>query len=448
VANNLFGTFLDVDYQESSPKIVLQYTGPTSKHLDLKDVSKDKYFFKDDSFNIGDPHNNPLIITIPEVFGQADLSQSNKVVAFEISIGDQAQSIFKSVQLDQSSIRNTTESFIVQENLGRSETGSAAHQVDIGLFDIYRQSSYTCEVTCMGNVMIQPTMFFYLKNIPMFKGSYWITEVSHNIRSNNITTSFKGVRIPHATLPDPKESFLASYRVLFDSITNKAIARQKEEDSRLDGPKQYETTLGTPEGNYTIDKGAADKVIAGEADVAEAGMNEFGVRYNGFNSEKYIQKVTLNGVEYFRGIAVIMGTKTYPIDDTNTMSVLNYTEKIKVTGSTEDSTTITWKDVKDLNPKGLLYGIRFDMGNVPVKPQGDQVLKSTVTFFKPHKTNKTVSQGVSIEPWVEGNTISPNNIRGPVMVGPNVNGYGVALSSELARKIGVGEGDVVYFQMK
>lgn len=448
VANNLFGTFLDVDYQESSPKIVLQYTGPTSKHLDLKDVSKDKYFFKDDSFNVGDPHNNPLIITIPEVFGEADLSQSNKVVAFEISIGDQAQGIFKSVQLDQSSIRNTTESFIVQENLGRSETGSAAHQVDIGLFDIYRQSSYTCEVTCMGNVMIQPTMFFYLKNIPMFRGSYWITEVNHNIRNNNITTSFKGVRIPHATLPDPKESFLASYRVLFDTITNKAIARQKEEDSRLDGPKQFETTLGTPEGNYTIDKGAADKVIAGEVDVAEAGMNEFGVRYNGFNGEKYIQKVTLNGVEYFRGIVVIMGTKTYPIDDTNTMSVLNYTEKINITGSTEDSTTITWKDVKDNNPKGLLYGIRFDMGNVPVKPQGDQVLKSTVTFFKPHKTNKTVSKGVSIEPWAVDNLIKPDNIRGPVMVGPNVNGYGVALSSELARKIGVGEGDVVYFQMK
>lgn len=448
VANNLFGTFLDVDYQESSPKIVLQYTGPTSKHLDLKDVSKDKYFFKDDSFNIGDPHNNPLIITIPEVFGDADLSQSNKVVAFEISIGDQAQGIFKSVQLDQSSIRNTTESFIVQENLGRSETGSAAHQVDIGLFDIYRQSSYTCEVTCMGNVMIQPTMFFYLKNIPMFRGSYWITEVNHNIRNNSITTTFKGVRIPHATLPDPKESFLASYRVLFDTITNKAIARQKEEDGRLNGPKQYETTLGTPEGNYTIDKGAADKVIAGEVDVAEAGMNEFGVRYNGFNGEKYIQKVTFNGVEYFRGIAVIMGTKTYPIDDTNTMSVLNYTEKIKVTGSTEDSTTITWKDVKDFNPKGLLYGVRFDMGNVPVKPQGDQILKSTVTFFKPHKTNKTISSGVSIEPWVEGNTITPSTIRGPVQVGPNVNGYGVALSSELARKIGVGEGDVVYFQMK
>ena len=448
VANNLFGTFLDVDYQESSPKIVLQYTGPTSKHLDMKDVSKDKYFFKDDSFNIGDPNNNPLIITIPEVFGNADLSQSNKVVAFEISVGDQNQSIFKSVQLDQSSIRNTTESFIVQENLGRSETGSAAHQVDIGLFDIYRQSSYTCEVTCMGNVMIQPTMFFYLKNIPMFRGSYWITEVNHNIRGNNISTSFKGVRIPQATLPDPKDSFLASYRVLFDTITNKAVARQKEEESRLEGPKQYETTLGTPEGNYTVDKGGAKKVIAGEVDVAEAGMNEFGVRYNGFNGEKYIQKVTLNGVEYLRAIATIMDSKNYPIEDTNTMSVLNYTEKIKVTGTTENSTAITWKEVKDNNPKGLYYGVRFDMGNVPIRPQGDQVLKSTVTFFKPHPTNKTVGNGVSIAPWSVGNTINPNNIRGPVMVGPNVNGYGITLSSELARKIGVGEGDVVYFQMK
>lgn len=282
----------------------------------------------------------------------------------------------------------------------------------------------------------------------MFRGSYWITEVNHNIRGNNISTSFKGVRIPQATLPDPKDSFLASYRVLFESITNKAVARQKEEDSRLNGPKQFETTLGTPEGNYTIDKGDAKKVIAGEVDVAEAGMNEFGVRYNGFNGEKYIQKVTLNGVEYLRAVATIMDGTKYKIDDTNTMSVLNYTEKIKVTGSTEDSTTITWKDVKKSNPKGLYYGVRFDMGNVPIKPQGDQVLKSTVTFFKPHVTNKTVSKGVSIEPWAVDNLIKPDNIRGPVIVGPNINGYGITLSSELARKIGVGEGDVVYFQMK
>ena len=77
-------------------------------------------------------------------------------------------------------------------------------------------------------------------------------------------------------------------------------------------------------------------------------------------------------------------------------------------------------------------------------------LKSITTFFKPHKTNKTVGNGVTVPKvqWKNGDTIRPNTIEGPVMVGPNVNGYGVALSYELASKIGVGEGDVVYFQMK
>ena len=82
----------------------------------------------------------------------------------------------------------------------------------------------------MGNVMIQPTMYFYLKNIPMFKGSYWITEVSHSIKSNTITTTFSGARIPYTSLPDPKDSFISSYRVLFDRMASKAqsILKQNE----------------------------------------------------------------------------------------------------------------------------------------------------------------------------------------------------------------------------
>ena len=198
VAKNIFGTFLEVDYQESSPKIVVQYTGPTSKHLELSDISKD-YKFKNDSGNLFNGQGGPLTITIPDVFATGDLAKSNKVVAFEVSVGDQNQGIFKGVRLDQTSIRNTSESFSVIENMGRTESGAGTYNVDIGLFDIYRQASYSCEVSCMGNVMIQPTMFFYLKNIPMFRGSYWITEVSHNIQGNKINTTFKGSRIPYAS---------------------------------------------------------------------------------------------------------------------------------------------------------------------------------------------------------------------------------------------------------
>ncbi len=61
VASNIFGSFLEVDYQESSPKIILQYTGPTSKYLELNEINK-KFLYKDDSFNISQTNNNPILV--------------------------------------------------------------------------------------------------------------------------------------------------------------------------------------------------------------------------------------------------------------------------------------------------------------------------------------------------------------------------------------------------
>jgi hypothetical protein len=363
-------------------------------------------------------------------------------VAFEVSVGDQNQSIFKNIQLDQSSVKNTTESFAVLENLGRSENGAGVQQIDTSLFDIYRNQSYTCDVTCMGNVMIQPTMYFYLKNVPMFRGSYWITEVTHNIKNNSITTSFKGTRIPYASLPNPKDSFMASYRALFDKITAKAQARQNESDRTIAGPKANETTINTPQGNLTIDAGDSKNIINGEKIVNEAGMNEYGVRYNGYNGEKYIQKVTLNGVEYFRAIAVKMGSEKYPIDADIKMNMFSYTKDVVVTGVTGNA--IVWAEVQKFAPKSDFYSLRFDLPNIQYNSPGNHVLSSTITFFNPKKMEKKVT----ITPLTGVPVITALDVKGPINVGPNVTGYGVALSNELARKLDVSDGDVVYFQME
>jgi hypothetical protein len=406
----------------------------------MSEVSRDKFKFRDDSFYIGSTVDNPIIIDNGSINRREDLFKSNKVVAFEVSIGDQNQNIFKSVELNQSSLKNTTESFLVQENLGKSESGSATHQVDIGLFDIYRQSSYSCTVSMMGNVMIQPTMYFYLKNVPMFKGSYWITEVSHSIKNNTINTTFTGVRIPNTSLPDPKESFMASYRVLFDKLTNKAIAKQKEQDLQITGLTKNETVVTTPKGDYTIDMGADVKKIPNETIVNEAGMTEYGVRYNGFSGEKYIQKVTYNGETYLRGIVTIMGGKTYDIDDNVSMDVLNYTQNIKVSGTTANPSYVLWKDIK--NSKNLFYGIRFDFGNVPLKYPGDVILKTPITFYNPKNLKNPITVGGKFS---DGQTVTPLNIEGGIINGPNVNGYGVALSKELAKLLKLDEGDVVFF---
>jgi hypothetical protein len=152
--------------------------------------------------------------------------KSNRVVSFEVNVGDSNQNMFKGVSLDQSSFTNTTESHMVTEYIARSNSGANSFNIDTSLFNVYRLHSYTCNVTCIGNVMIQPTMYFYLKNIPMFRGSYLITEVTHSIRDNNMVTNFKGVRISKRSFPDPDDSFMSSYKSLFDRIIKNNVIKQ------------------------------------------------------------------------------------------------------------------------------------------------------------------------------------------------------------------------------
>lgn len=437
IANNLFGAFLEVDYQESSPKVILQYVGPTSKHLDLTKYSKD-YRFIDDSFNIANTNNNPLIITAPAAFNNADLYKSNRVVAFEVSFGDQNQSIFKGVQLDQTSIKNTTESFIAMENLGRSESGSNSYQVDIGLFDIYRQSSYTCQVASMGNVMIQPTMYFYLKNVPMFKGTYWITDVVHTVRSNTISTVFTGTRIPYASLPDPKESTMATYRPLFDAIVNKALIKNNESDRGL---LKNELSLTVQDGR-TVTVDLSGKSFNGETLVHRSGVNIFGVPYNGFNNnntstgEKYIQLIQNNNFkapdgnnEWLRALAVRMGGPIYELDDDMTMGLIsNILNEPK-------PKPLLWSEIKDSNT--YFYGTRFLLNVI----NADKIITANTEFLNP-KNNKRITVLPSYDL-----TSTVKKAEGPVHVGPALPSYGIGLSSKLMKDLGLYDGDVVYFKL-
>ena len=446
VAKSIFGTFLEVDYQEASPKIILQYMGPNSNHLEVADISE-KYKFKNDSGNMFNGQNSPLLVTIPDVFATGDLSKSNKVVSFEVSVGDQDQGIFKSVSLDQTSIRNTSESFSVYENMGRSESGAGAYDVDINLFDIYRQASYSCTVTMMGNVMIQPTMYFYLKNVPLFRGSYWITEVSHAIRENRIETTFKGSRIPYRALPDPKDSFFTSYRTLFDSITKAAQARKKT-SSEVTG-NQYPLTINGS--TVIVDLGPANKKVPNEVITLKTGVDEFGIPYNGFNEDENIQLVD-NG-NWYRAIAAEMGGGTYKIDDdTVSMSVLN---NVTVHNFNPNNTSglnnlvinpddngkqqpMTWKNISGYSSENYFYSTHFQLDVA----SADKIISANTTFKNPYN-NKIVKIDAYSSP-----TMTPKDIVGPINYGPTIAGYGIGLSRKLMLDLGLVDGDVVYFMLK
>ena len=416
VASTLFGTFLEVDYQEATPKVIIQLVGQTSKRIDMSNSKA--YKFVDDSFYIGGQTPNPLLITSLEGFSQNDLSKSNRVVAFEVSFGDQNQGIFKGVTLDQSTLKNTSESFQVLENLSRSASGAGVHNVDTSLFDYYKQASYKCGVTAMGNVMIQPTMFFYLKNIPMFRGSYWITEVSHQIKGNNISTSFSGTRIPYTSLPDPKDSFVASYRILFDKIQAKAIAKIKQRATNDTDTDQEVIYQGVP---YVTDR--QGKNIQGETVIQEVGINRFGVPYNGYNETRLIQKVRNGNEEWFRTIVYKMGGEKYPIDDAQGFNLTN---------------GITWSDVKDSSYR--FYNVDFQLSRTIT----NDVIKTAKTTFKNPKNNTqlTVNPNYQLD-----KTVGSIVVEGPISRGPKSTEIGMGMSPKLMSELGLYDGDVVYFKM-
>ena len=437
IAKNIFGTFLEVDYQEASPKIIIQYIGKNSTRPNME--SNKKYKFTDDSFNMANTTNNPIMYELPRIFKTGDLLKSNKAVAFEVSFGDQNQSIFKGVELNQASIKNTSESFYVLENLARSESGSASHNVDVSLFDYYRQASYTCEVTCMGNVMIQPTMFFYLKNIPMFKGSYWITEVVHNIRNNNITTKFKGSRIPYTSLPDLTDSFMSSYRTLFDKLTNNAQNRVNGADLETTTSTVFTDNTGM---NYTYDNGG--KLVNGETTLLEANIIN-GVPYNGFMGSRNIQKVVNSNFPnqtWLRAIVVRMGGVLNYISDDSKMAVLSgLSAKSPLLNGTTTPVT-EWGIIKQRSDSDYFYSTNFKLD----KFSSDSLVNVTTTFLNP-ANRKTIT----VTPSYKLNAITPPigvKMNGPLDIIPQIGTFGIGLSNKLMLDLGLHEGEVVYFNLK
>jgi hypothetical protein len=188
-ANTMFGTFLNVDYRNSSAKMVCFYAGKPSEQPDFKNNANVR--FKNDSFDLRRASDNPLI---EDQIDKTDWDKSNKVVGFNVDVGPQNQSIFHGFQIDQSAGQATAESLQQTDELVKQSSGKAAGTQNVSLYNLYKNRSYACTVSMMGNAMIQPTMYFNLRNVPMFSGAYMIQEVNHSIGPGTFETTFKGVR--------------------------------------------------------------------------------------------------------------------------------------------------------------------------------------------------------------------------------------------------------------
>jgi hypothetical protein len=202
-ADRMWGTYLDVDYRNSSPKMVCFYAGKPSQYLDLP---KGNFRFRDDAFEMRRASENPLL---ENQQGKKDWAVSNKCVGFTVDLGIRNQNVFYSFSVSQENGVATSESINTQLNMVDQATGRNTATQNVSLYNLYKNRSYKCNVVCLGNALLQPTMYFNLRHVPMFNGPYMIMDVQHSIQQGNFQTSFTGVRQGIYDLP-AIDSFLQS----------------------------------------------------------------------------------------------------------------------------------------------------------------------------------------------------------------------------------------------
>jgi len=222
-ATNLFGTFTDVDYQNSKSKMVCVYTETGSEHTDNQSPTNG---FLDDSFNLGVATNNP---NLDNMSNKDDYAISNKCVGFAVDFGLQNQGVFKEINVSQESGQATAESLKQIYDMANLYSGTKSSSQSVSLYNIYTTRSYKATVTAMGNAMIQPTMYFVLRNVPLFAGPYYIDSVEHTISNNNFTTQFTGTRQKLFT-PPLENKLLETIKTTFlnELINNQVQQRQGE----------------------------------------------------------------------------------------------------------------------------------------------------------------------------------------------------------------------------
>ena len=183
---------------------VCVYVGQKSSNLNL-----DSEEHEDDGFSVisdgkCDDENGVMAGTagpLPEVFQNLNKKKGYNIPYFLVSYGKGNQSIFKDIKLDQREFTETAESLEAINDISDTGDKSKASYKGQNLFNVYQKRAYSAEVEMMGNVTIQPMMYFQLNNIPMFKGAYLIHNTTHNITAHNMKTTFKGSRIKKIKTP-------------------------------------------------------------------------------------------------------------------------------------------------------------------------------------------------------------------------------------------------------
>lgn len=282
IANTIFGTYLDVDVRQSETKLIFTYAQENSKYLDIQ---SENYDYQDDSFDLKDKAKNTLLdnnLNKEDI----DLEKSNKVVGFSVDIGIKNQNIFPDLNISMNEGLDTYAGAQTTVNMVKQENGTQVGTQSQSLYTYYRNKSYNCTVRALGNAMIQPTMYFNLKYVPLFHGTYRIERVKHTIQPGKFDTEFSGVRL--RVLSPPKvENYLQMffkqlYLDLEPSIQNYIDSNKKNSTAANSNPNSIQSA--TTNNQLTNNSKINPKFNSGKLTNQRSGEEKLAQPYTGYTS--------------------------------------------------------------------------------------------------------------------------------------------------------------------
>jgi hypothetical protein len=299
-ANSLFGTFLNVDYRETGPKFLCIYAWKPSQHLDLNENVD--YRYRDDAFDMRRASDNPLLENID---GKTNWDKSNKVVGFNVDIGPQNQQIFKQLDISQDPGEPTAESLEILNQMANLERNRGGYSQSVSLYNLYKNRSYKCSIDMMGNALMQPTMYFNLRNVPLFSGPYMITKVSHRISEDGFDTTIEGQRQPFYSIP--------KIETYIQSLTTNIL---KDIQEKIKADEQAAQQAAVTSINLASDKvKTADNTNNATLTANQNCSTSLAADYTNYTVQDGVQSTTINKKDATNTIRTLVTNAGYTGDD-------------------------------------------------------------------------------------------------------------------------------------
>lgn len=203
---NLFRplSFNEMDAPSNNNKFIIMFTHSPSH---IKDSQGG---FPTDSYDIWSHKLNGMTETAKKLFAfqstnnrsfDRDMGQATRegynVPSFGVAFAKQNNHIFKNLKVSMDNPVMTEQAIKAQWNIAK-KAGNTEHTICfIGqdTFNVFTNYSYTISLEMIGNAQICPLMYFQLMNIPMWRGTYMIYKVTHNMTPGNMITTVTAMKM-------------------------------------------------------------------------------------------------------------------------------------------------------------------------------------------------------------------------------------------------------------